>query len=254
MAQDLALFLVFFDLMLVPFYFLIGGWGSGDRVRATTKFVIYTLAGSLLMLAAAIALGVLATPEGGEISFSLAELQQRTVGERHAGVDLPAVRARLPGQGAAVPAARLGAGHLPRDPDRRCWRCSPACSRRSASTASCGSCCRSCPTPRSLPGPDARAGGVLDPLRLDPRLLAGRRAAGAGLLLDRPARLHRAGHLRLRRQGRPGRAVPDGQPRPRAGAAVPDHRARSPRARTAASRSASSAAWPSARPCWRRCS
>src|SRR5215208_4502857 len=36
--QDLALFVVFFDLMLVPFYFLIGGWGSGDRVRATTKF------------------------------------------------------------------------------------------------------------------------------------------------------------------------------------------------------------------------
>ena len=57
MAQDLALFIVFFDLMLVPFYFLIGGWGTGDRVRATTKFVIYTLAGSLLMLAAAIALG-----------------------------------------------------------------------------------------------------------------------------------------------------------------------------------------------------
>ena len=58
MAQDLALFIVFFDLMLVPFYFLIGGWGSGERVRATTKFVIYTLSGSLLMMAAAIALGV----------------------------------------------------------------------------------------------------------------------------------------------------------------------------------------------------
>src|SRR4029079_18446186 len=79
MAQDLALFIVFFDLMLVPFYFLIGGWGTGDRVRATTKFVIYTLSGSLLMMAAAIALGVLATPDGGTISFSLAELRQRSV-------------------------------------------------------------------------------------------------------------------------------------------------------------------------------
>jgi NADH-quinone oxidoreductase subunit M len=79
MAQDLALFIVFFDLMLVPFYFLIGAWGSGDRVRATTKFVIYTLAGSLLMMAAAIALGVLATPDGGQISFQLGELQQRSV-------------------------------------------------------------------------------------------------------------------------------------------------------------------------------
>jgi NADH-quinone oxidoreductase subunit M len=81
MAQDLALFIVFFDLMLVPFYFLIGGWGSGERVRATTKFVIYTLSGSLLMLAAAVALGVLATPEGGELSFSLADLQQRSIPE-----------------------------------------------------------------------------------------------------------------------------------------------------------------------------
>ena len=80
MAQDLALFVVFFDLMLVPFYFLIGGWGSGERVRATTKFVIYTLAGSLLMLAGAVALGALSA-DGGDISFSIAELQQRTLGE-----------------------------------------------------------------------------------------------------------------------------------------------------------------------------
>jgi NADH-quinone oxidoreductase subunit M len=79
MAQDLALFIVFFDLMLVPFYFLIGGWGTGDRVRATTKFVIYTLSGSLLMMAAAIALGVLATPDGGSISFSLADLRDRNI-------------------------------------------------------------------------------------------------------------------------------------------------------------------------------
>jgi NADH-quinone oxidoreductase subunit M len=80
LAQDLALFIVFFDLMLVPFYFLIGGWGSGDRVRATTKFVIYTLSGSLLMLAGAVALGVLATPDGGQISFSIATIQARGVG------------------------------------------------------------------------------------------------------------------------------------------------------------------------------
>jgi NADH-quinone oxidoreductase subunit M len=78
-AQDLALFVVFFDLMLVPFYFLIGAWGGENRVQATMKFVIYTLVGSLLMLAGAVALGVLSTPEGGHISFSLAELQQRTV-------------------------------------------------------------------------------------------------------------------------------------------------------------------------------
>ncbi len=80
-AQDLAVFVFFFDLMLVPFFFLIGQWGEENRVPATTKMVIYTLVGSLLMLAGAVALGVLATPEGGDISFSLADLEQRTLSE-----------------------------------------------------------------------------------------------------------------------------------------------------------------------------
>jgi NADH-quinone oxidoreductase subunit M len=77
LAQDLALFVVFFDLMLIPFYFLIGIWGTGpDRVRATIKLVIYTLVGSLLMLAAAVATGVLAAQQnGGQITFVLSQLQ-----------------------------------------------------------------------------------------------------------------------------------------------------------------------------------
>jgi NADH-quinone oxidoreductase subunit M len=77
LAQDLALFVAFFDLMLIPFYFLIGGWGTGpDRVKATIKLVIYTLIGSLLMLAAAIATGVLAAQQGGgHITFVLSTLQ-----------------------------------------------------------------------------------------------------------------------------------------------------------------------------------
>jgi NADH-quinone oxidoreductase subunit M len=77
LAQDLALFVAFFDLMLIPFYFLIGGWGLGpDRVKATIKLVIYTLAGSLLMLAAAIATGVLAAQQnGGHVTFVLSQLQ-----------------------------------------------------------------------------------------------------------------------------------------------------------------------------------
>ncbi|HST56041.1 MAG TPA: NADH-quinone oxidoreductase subunit M [Solirubrobacteraceae bacterium] len=77
LAQDLALFVAFFDLMLIPFYFLIGGWGSGpDRVKATIKLVIYTLVGSLLMLAAAIATGVLAAQQHDtSITFVLSSLQ-----------------------------------------------------------------------------------------------------------------------------------------------------------------------------------
>src|SRR5207248_11716247 len=76
-AQDLALFVLFFDLMLIPFYFLIGVWGAEPgRVRATIKLVIYTLVGSLLMLAGAVTTGVLAAQQdGGHITFVLSSLQ-----------------------------------------------------------------------------------------------------------------------------------------------------------------------------------
>ena len=82
LAQDLILFVAFFDLMLIPFYFLIGGWGRGpNRTQATIKLVIYTLVGSLLMLAAAIATGVLvAQHTGGHIDYSLSALRQATAG------------------------------------------------------------------------------------------------------------------------------------------------------------------------------
>jgi NADH-quinone oxidoreductase subunit M len=76
-AQDLALFVAFFDLMLIPFYFLIGMWGTGERVRATTKLVVYTLVGSFFMLAAAVATGVLASDQyGTPLTFVISSLQQ----------------------------------------------------------------------------------------------------------------------------------------------------------------------------------
>ena len=81
LAQDLALFVVFFDLMLIPFYFIGITWGLGEhRQRAVLKMVIYTFVGSLLMLAAVIATGVLSTPDGGTISFALSDLRARTLG------------------------------------------------------------------------------------------------------------------------------------------------------------------------------
>ena len=57
-AQDLLLFYVFFEAMLVPLYVLIGAWGGPGRLGATIKFVIYTMAGSLFMLAAIIVFGL----------------------------------------------------------------------------------------------------------------------------------------------------------------------------------------------------
>jgi len=53
-ALDLFLFYVFWEVMLVPMYFLIGVWGGTRRIYAALKFVIYTMAGSLLMLVAII--------------------------------------------------------------------------------------------------------------------------------------------------------------------------------------------------------
>ncbi len=81
MAQDLALFVVFFDLMLVPFFFLTGIWGGARRVQATMKLVIYTLVGSLLMLTAAVATGVLAASGANELSFAFSDLAERVLGE-----------------------------------------------------------------------------------------------------------------------------------------------------------------------------
>jgi NADH-quinone oxidoreductase subunit M len=83
LAQDLLLFVLFFDLMLVPFYFLFGVWGS-DRVdgptapAATLKMIVYTLIGSLLMLVAAIATAIISA-DGGHLTFSIAAIQQQGV-------------------------------------------------------------------------------------------------------------------------------------------------------------------------------
>lgn len=67
-ALDTALFYVFWEAMLVPMYFLIGRWGGERRIYATTKFFLYTMAGSALMLVAILAGYVLSG------SFSLASL------------------------------------------------------------------------------------------------------------------------------------------------------------------------------------
>ncbi len=84
LAQDLILFVFFFDLMLVPFYFLIVIWGGPDRTKAVLKLFMYTLVGSLLMLVGAITTGVLAA-NGAEPSFLLAELAKTPLGSTAQG-------------------------------------------------------------------------------------------------------------------------------------------------------------------------
>jgi NADH-quinone oxidoreductase subunit M len=57
-SQDVLLFYVFFEAMMIPLYVLIGVWGGPGRLGATVKFVLYTMAGSLLMLASVIVFGL----------------------------------------------------------------------------------------------------------------------------------------------------------------------------------------------------
>ena len=59
-AFDLFLFYIFFEITLIPMYFIIGIWGGSNRIYAAVKFVLYTLVGSLLMLVALLALGFVA--------------------------------------------------------------------------------------------------------------------------------------------------------------------------------------------------
>ena len=74
-ATDVFLFYVIFEAMLIPVYFLIGGYGTGQRSAAAVKFLIYSLFGGLLMLASIIGLYVMSGAQVGH-TFDLAALSQ----------------------------------------------------------------------------------------------------------------------------------------------------------------------------------
>jgi NADH-quinone oxidoreductase subunit M len=76
LALDLFLFYAFWEVMLVPMYFLIGIWGHGRRLYATFKFVLFTMLGSLLMLVAILYLAGAARAHLGHLSFDLPDLYQ----------------------------------------------------------------------------------------------------------------------------------------------------------------------------------
>jgi NADH-quinone oxidoreductase subunit M len=73
-AQDLFLFYVFWETMLIPMFLLIGIWGGERRIYATIKFFLYTAFGSILMLAAVIYLVYSLQTTTGTISFAFADL------------------------------------------------------------------------------------------------------------------------------------------------------------------------------------
>jgi len=76
LALDLFLFYVFWELMLVPMFIMIGVWGGADRVKAAIKFFLYTMAGSVLMLAAIVYLVWVHQKLTGEFTFDYLALSR----------------------------------------------------------------------------------------------------------------------------------------------------------------------------------
>ena len=77
LALDLFAFFVFFEIVLVPMYFLIGQWGHGERAYAATKFFVYTMFGSALMLVGIVATAYLTAAEtGNPLTFDLVTLAE----------------------------------------------------------------------------------------------------------------------------------------------------------------------------------
>jgi len=74
LSLDLFVFFIFFEIVLVPMYFLIGGWGYENRVYAATKFFLFTMFGSAFMLVGLIATVAIASSELGHTTFDLVEI------------------------------------------------------------------------------------------------------------------------------------------------------------------------------------
>ena len=75
-ALDMFLFYVFWELILIPMYFIIGIWGGQDRIYAAVKFFLYTIVGSLLMLVAIIWLGIYAQSSIGQFTTDFIKLRE----------------------------------------------------------------------------------------------------------------------------------------------------------------------------------
>ena len=109
LSLDLFVFFVFFEIVLVPMYFLIGGWGYADRLYAARKFFLFTMFGSAFMLVGIIATVFIARDNGvGAITFDLTR-DRRTgrLPHRHGALAVLRLRHRLRRQGAPLPAAHV---------------------------------------------------------------------------------------------------------------------------------------------------
>ncbi len=225
LAYDLFLFYVFWEVMLIPMYLLIGIWGGERRIYAAVKFFLYTMAGSLLMLVAILWMAwTFQRLNGGVWSFAYADMlrldfplhQQVWLFAAFAltfaikvpmfpfHTWLPDAHVEAPTGGSVILAGillKLGTyGFL-----RFALPLFPHASEAA---------------------PAAARGARRDrhPLRRAGRLGAGGHEEAGGLLLHRPPRLRHARAAGLRHHRLAGLAPPDGQPRPLDRRALPPRR------------------------------
>ena len=108
-ALDFLLFFLFWEVMLVPMYFLIGIWGSDNRLYSAIKFFLFTLIGSVIMLLGILAVYFYQHSVTGVYTFDVTRVPRAEHPVRPAVVDLPGLLPRVRRQGADVPVPHLAA-------------------------------------------------------------------------------------------------------------------------------------------------
>ena len=124
-SLDLFLFYLFWEVMLIPMYFLIGVWGGERRIYAAMKFVLYTMIGGVLMLVAIIALYFMHGNATGTFTFSYPDILaalatgQLVLAPQMELLLFAGILPRVCDQGPAVPVSYLAAGRSRRSADGR---------------------------------------------------------------------------------------------------------------------------------------
>ena len=122
LSLDLFLFFVMFEIVLVPMYFLIAGWGYANRRYAAMKFFLYTMFGSAFMLVGLVSTAVLhARGAGTDLTFNLVTIaqDQDAIATTTARWLFLAFADRVRGEGAALPRPHVAARRPHRGADRR---------------------------------------------------------------------------------------------------------------------------------------
>ena len=195
--RDVFLFYVLFEAMLIPVYFLIGSFGGARRQYAAVKFLLFSLAGGLVMLVAVIALVLPRSGRRRRVPRRAASTGHSTWSTTTAAADVPRLLRRLRGQGADVARAHLAARRRHRGAARRSRCCSSGVLDKVGTFGMIRFCLPLFPEALAWATPMIIVLAVISVL-YGALLAIGQTDMHAAhrLHLGEPLRLHRAGHLR----------------------------------------------------------